>query len=233
MEKNGFTITPESGSNNGEITVVASPNGNTDKEEILNVSGGSITKTITLKQKASKDFTLTIESRTDNLFQLMVSLKSDDSSASTLAPNKMTVAFVSPASSDSNEEIIDTFDKSVRSKNPNYVVHMRYKAANANKIGLIILFFKIPNDPSHIDIVMGRISDFNSLRLTIADTTADRNKRMIIYNRLLEDLLKIPINWKPITPHNIYILDGVITTNDINQLKAKSIPEKVNIYTQL
>lgn len=58
MNKDGFEITPESGSNNGEITVVASPNGNTDKEEILNVSGGSITKTITFKQKASKDFTL-------------------------------------------------------------------------------------------------------------------------------------------------------------------------------
>lgn len=232
MEKNGFAITPESGNNNGEITIVASPNGNTDKEEILNVSGGSITKTITLKQKASKDFTLTIESRTDNLFQLMVSLNSDNPSVSTLAPNKMTVSFMSPASSDSNEEIIDTFSKRAKSKNPNYVVHMRYKAANANKIVLNISFFKIPDNPNFIDIVMGNISDFNSLRLTIVDTTADRNKRMIIYNRLLEDLLGGLINWKPITPHNIYILDGIITTDDKNQLKAKSISEKVNIYVE-
>lgn len=205
MEKNGFTITPESGSNNGEITVVASPNGNTDKEEILNVSGSSITKTITLKQKAAKDFALIIQSSTDNLFKLMVSLKSDDPSVSTLAPNEMTIGFVSPVSSDSNIETIDTFSKQVKSKNPNYVVNMRYKAANANKIGLNISFFKIPDDPNGISIVSGHISDFNSLRLTIVDTTADRNERMIIYNRLLENLLRVPINWKPITPHNIYI----------------------------
>lgn len=233
MEKNGFTITPESGSNNGEITVVASPNGNTDKEEILNVSGSSITKTITLKQKASKNFALIIESRTDNLFKLMVSLKSDDPSVSILAPNKMTVAFISLTSSDSNEETIDTFSKPAKSKNPNYVVNMRYEAANANKIGLNISFFEIPDDPNNISIVSGHISDFNSLRLTIVDTTADRNERMIIYNRLLENLLRVPINWKPITPHNIYILDGIITTDDKNQLKAKSISEKVNIYTEV
>lgn len=233
MEKNGFTITPESGSNNGEITVVASLNGNTDKEEVLNVSSNSITKTMILKQKGSKDFVLTIESKTDNLFNLMVFLKSNDPSVSTLAPNKMTVGFISPASSDSNEEIIDTFSKQVKSKNPNYVVHMRYKAANANKIGLNISFFKIPDNPNLIDIISGNISDFNSLQLSIVDTTADRNERMIIYNRLLEDLLRVPISWKPITPHNIYILDGIITTDDKNQLKAKSISEKVNIYTEV
>lgn len=56
MIKDTFTITPESGSNNGEITVVASANFEAKEyNSIIKVQGGSISKSVSLIQKASFD----------------------------------------------------------------------------------------------------------------------------------------------------------------------------------
>ena len=56
MIKDNFTITPESGSNNGEITVVANTNSETKEyNSIIKVQGGSISKSISLIQKAGLD----------------------------------------------------------------------------------------------------------------------------------------------------------------------------------
>ncbi len=52
MIKDNFTITPESGSNNGEITVVANANSEIKEyNSIIKVQGGgSISKSCTLKR---------------------------------------------------------------------------------------------------------------------------------------------------------------------------------------
>lgn len=56
MIKDNFTITPESGSNNGEITVVANTNPETKEyNSIIKVQGGSISKSVSLIQKAGLD----------------------------------------------------------------------------------------------------------------------------------------------------------------------------------
>lgn len=56
MIKDNFTITPESGSNNGEITVVANTNPETKEyNSIIKVQGGSISKSVNLIQKAGLD----------------------------------------------------------------------------------------------------------------------------------------------------------------------------------
>lgn len=56
MIKDNFTITPESGSNNGEITVVANTNYETKEyNSIIKVQGGSISKSVSLIQKAGFD----------------------------------------------------------------------------------------------------------------------------------------------------------------------------------
>lgn len=56
MIKDNFTITPESGSNNGEITVVANTNFETKEyNSIIKVQGGSISKSVSLIQKAGSD----------------------------------------------------------------------------------------------------------------------------------------------------------------------------------
>lgn len=56
MIKDNFTITPESGSNNGEITVVANTNPETEEyNSIIKVQGGGISKSVSLIQKARLD----------------------------------------------------------------------------------------------------------------------------------------------------------------------------------
>jgi len=56
MIKDNFTITPESGSNNGEITVVANTNtGTKECNSIIKVQGGGISKSVNLIQKAASD----------------------------------------------------------------------------------------------------------------------------------------------------------------------------------
>ena len=52
MIKDNFTITPESGSNNGEITVVANVNSQFEEyNSIIKVQGGGISKSVSLIQK--------------------------------------------------------------------------------------------------------------------------------------------------------------------------------------
>lgn len=56
MIKDNFTITPESGRNNGEITVVANTNPETKEyNSIIKVQGESISKSVNLIQKARLD----------------------------------------------------------------------------------------------------------------------------------------------------------------------------------
>lgn len=56
MIKDNFTITPESGSNNGEITVVANTNfGTKEYNSIIKVQGGGISKSVSLIQKIELD----------------------------------------------------------------------------------------------------------------------------------------------------------------------------------
>lgn len=56
MIKDNFTITPESGSNNGEITVVADTNSETKEyNSIIKVQGGGISKSVSLIQKAGSN----------------------------------------------------------------------------------------------------------------------------------------------------------------------------------
>lgn len=56
MIKDNFTITPESGSNNDEITVVANINPETKEyNSIIKVQGGGISKSVSLIQKARLD----------------------------------------------------------------------------------------------------------------------------------------------------------------------------------
>lgn len=56
MIKDNFTITPESGSNNGEITVVANENsGFKEYNSIIKVQGGGINKSVNLIQKIALD----------------------------------------------------------------------------------------------------------------------------------------------------------------------------------
>lgn len=56
MIKDNFTITPESGSNNGEITVVANTNPEIKEyNSIIKVQGGGISKSVNLIQKAKLD----------------------------------------------------------------------------------------------------------------------------------------------------------------------------------
>lgn len=56
MIKNNFTITPESGTNNGEITVVANVNSEfKEYNSIIKVQGESISKSVNLIQKAASD----------------------------------------------------------------------------------------------------------------------------------------------------------------------------------
>lgn len=56
MIKDNFTITPEFGSNNGEITVVANTNFETKEyNSIIKVQGGGINKSVSLIQKAGLD----------------------------------------------------------------------------------------------------------------------------------------------------------------------------------
>ena len=56
MIKDNFTITPESGSNNGKITVVANVNPEfKEYNSIIKVQGGGINKSISLIQKAFSD----------------------------------------------------------------------------------------------------------------------------------------------------------------------------------
>jgi hypothetical protein len=56
MIKDNFTITPEFGRNNGEITVVANTNPETKEyNSIIKVQGGSISKSVSLTQKARLD----------------------------------------------------------------------------------------------------------------------------------------------------------------------------------
>lgn len=56
MIKDNFTITPESGSNNGEITVVAKVNLNVEEyNSIIKVQGGGISKSVNLIQKSESD----------------------------------------------------------------------------------------------------------------------------------------------------------------------------------
>lgn len=56
MIKDNFTITPESGSNNGEITVVADTNFETKEyNSIIKVQGGGISKSVSLIQRAESD----------------------------------------------------------------------------------------------------------------------------------------------------------------------------------
>lgn len=56
MIKDNFTITPESGSNNGEITVVANTNPETKEyNSIIKVQGEDISKSVNLIQKAGLD----------------------------------------------------------------------------------------------------------------------------------------------------------------------------------
>lgn len=56
MIKDNFTITPESGSNNGEITVVANINPETKEyNSIIKVQGGGISKSISLIQRTGFD----------------------------------------------------------------------------------------------------------------------------------------------------------------------------------
>lgn len=56
MIKDNFTITPEFGSNNGEITVVANANLETKEyNSIIKVQGGGISKSVSIIQKASLD----------------------------------------------------------------------------------------------------------------------------------------------------------------------------------
>lgn len=56
MIKDNFTITPESGSNNNEITVVANTNSETKEyNSIIKVQGGGISKSVSLIQKARSD----------------------------------------------------------------------------------------------------------------------------------------------------------------------------------
>lgn len=56
MIKDNFTITSESGSNNGEITVVAKENLTVEEyNSIIKVQGGGISKSVSLIQKAGSD----------------------------------------------------------------------------------------------------------------------------------------------------------------------------------
>ena len=56
MIKDNFTITPESGSNDGEITVVANTNPETkEHNSIIKVQGGGISKSVSLIQEARLD----------------------------------------------------------------------------------------------------------------------------------------------------------------------------------
>lgn len=56
MIKDNFTITPESGSNNGEITVIANTNPETKEyNSIIKVQGEGISKSVSLIQKAGLD----------------------------------------------------------------------------------------------------------------------------------------------------------------------------------
>ena len=56
MIKDNFTITPEFGNNNGEITVVANTNPETKEyNSIIKVQGGGISKSVSLIQKARFD----------------------------------------------------------------------------------------------------------------------------------------------------------------------------------
>lgn len=56
MIKDNFTITPESGSNNGEITVVANTNsGIKEYNSIITVKGGGINKSVNIIQEISSD----------------------------------------------------------------------------------------------------------------------------------------------------------------------------------
>lgn len=56
MIKDNFTITPESGSNNGEITVVANANPETKEyNSIIKVQGGGISKSVNIIQEALLD----------------------------------------------------------------------------------------------------------------------------------------------------------------------------------
>lgn len=56
MIKDNFTITPESGSNDGEITVVANTNPETKEyNSIIKVQGGGISKSVSLIQEARLD----------------------------------------------------------------------------------------------------------------------------------------------------------------------------------
>lgn len=50
MNKDGFEITPESGSNNGYINVKADPSLESSKSSEVVIAGGDISKSISIKQ---------------------------------------------------------------------------------------------------------------------------------------------------------------------------------------
>lgn len=53
MKKSFVTVTPDSGSNNGSLSVTADANSDSDRSEIITVAGGGESKTLNVTQKGS------------------------------------------------------------------------------------------------------------------------------------------------------------------------------------
>ena len=64
MKKDFIDVSPDTGSNNGKLSVVASKNTGAERSTLVNVSGGGVSKTLTVNQKneAVEDCTITINS---------------------------------------------------------------------------------------------------------------------------------------------------------------------------
>lgn len=72
MKKDFIDVSPDTGSNNGKLSVVASKNTGAKRSTLITVSGGGVSKTLTVNQKdeAVKDCTITINSfdNMENMF---------------------------------------------------------------------------------------------------------------------------------------------------------------------
>lgn len=236
MEKNGFTITPESGSNNGEITVVAS-NTKDKKEEIISIQGGGIIKTVNIVQKGLDHVYFYIQS-SDNSdpFRVMVNIVSGDNSTqtTTLVPNTFEVACINNRSGGAKEKTFTEFGNFTETNNFDCdVVTMRYNISDSSKnVRIGIIFTKLTNNANNIGFQgtnPNPIVAIKTLSCIINDTSADRNKRMIVYRKFINRYTSALQTFNPKEPHNLQINDNVITKADGDELRAESVEGKVNV----
>lgn len=231
MEINGFTITPDSGSNNGKITVNATPS-ETSKSYALQVQGGGITKTCMITQKGITNVFLNFTTNTGDLFNMTCAITKDPSETGDLAPNYAKVAFNTVSSYDGKVVELKTFNERASHNIDTYRVLVDYYKVDASKkVGLHISIEKFPKNTYILPDCNATIwKTYRIIRISSTiNTSTPREQRMTTYKKMVYEMTSTWHNYTPDSVRQLYIMDNVITKADGDILRAESVEGKVNV----